>query len=196
MIARILAADDVLGTQRLHRLENLDPLVTQSVGLIGDWRFHGEQGDELDQMVLDHIAQCSNRVIEGSPTLDSEVLRHRDLDASDVVAVPDGLEDRVGEPVHHQVLHRILAEEVVDAKDARFRVVTVDDLVQLGRACRVTPEWLLDNETPVTCQPGAGQTNNNVIEEVWRDCEIGDGHRYVAQTVFDGVVGSRIAIVA
>ena len=53
--------------------------------------------------------------------LDAEALGHRDLHALDVVAVPDRLEERVGETEVHQVLHRLLAEVVVDAEDRRLR---------------------------------------------------------------------------
>ena len=49
---------------------------------------------------------------------DAEALGHRDLHVLDVVAVPDRLEERVGEAEVEDVLHRLLAEVVVDAEDA------------------------------------------------------------------------------
>ena len=45
--------------------------------------------------------------------------RHRDSHALHVVAVPQGLEKRVGKPEVEQVLYRLLAEKMVDAIDRR-----------------------------------------------------------------------------
>ncbi len=49
--------------------------------------------------------------------LDPDLLGHRDLDVVDGDLVPQGLEQGVGEPQGQQVLHRLLAEVVVDAED-------------------------------------------------------------------------------
>ena len=40
-----------------------------------------------------------------------------DLDVIDGLAVPEPLEDRVGEPEHQDVLHRLLAQVMVNAED-------------------------------------------------------------------------------
>ena len=55
--------------------------------------------------------------VEGASLLDAERLGDSDLHARDGVAVPDALEDGVAETEHQQVLHRLLAEVVVDAED-------------------------------------------------------------------------------
>ena len=57
-----------------------------------------------------------------------ERLGHVDLHVVDEVAVPDRLEQAVGEAEREDVLRRLLAEEVIDAED----LVLVEDLVQLG----------------------------------------------------------------
>jgi hypothetical protein len=51
---------------------------------------------------------------------DAEVLGGGDLDVVDVVAVPHRLEQEVGEAEREDVLHRLLAEVVVDAEDLRL----------------------------------------------------------------------------
>ena len=52
------------------------------------------RGDDLHQVVDDDVAERADRVVEVAAVLDAEVLGHRDLDARDVVPVPDRLEHR------------------------------------------------------------------------------------------------------
>ena len=56
-------------------------------------------------------------VVVAGAVSDAHVLRHGDLHMVDVVAVPERLEDRVGEARHQDVLHGLLAEVVIDAVD-------------------------------------------------------------------------------
>jgi hypothetical protein len=51
----------------------------------------------------------------------------------DVLAIPHGLEDPIRESEYEDVLHRLLAEVVVDAEDLVFPEDALDDLVQLPR---------------------------------------------------------------
>ena len=71
-------------------------------------------------MVLDDVADRPGSVVERAAALDAEVLRHRDLHALDVVAVPDRLEEGVDEAEEEHVDDRPLAEVVVDAEDRRL----------------------------------------------------------------------------
>ena len=68
-------------------------------------------------MVLEHVAQHAGGIVVVGAAADVDLLGHGDLHVVDVVAVPDRLEDRVGEPQHEDVLDRFLAEIVVDAVD-------------------------------------------------------------------------------
>ena len=78
-------------------------------------------------MVLHHVAQSAGRLIERPAALDADALRRRNLDVVDVVAVPHILEDAVRETEYQDVLHRLLAEVVIDAEDLVF----VEHLVHL-----------------------------------------------------------------
>jgi hypothetical protein len=81
-----------------------------------------------NRVVLHNVTQRPDRVIETPPVLYAEVLGHSDLYGPDVVAVPERLEDGVGEPQEQDVHGRFLAEEVVNAQDLPFR----EELVQFG----------------------------------------------------------------
>ena len=68
-------------------------------------------------MVLEHVAQGAGLVVVVGPVLDAERLGDGDLNVVDVIAVPDRLEDRVGEAEDHDVLDGLFAQVVVDAVD-------------------------------------------------------------------------------
>ena len=130
-VALELAAHEVVGLERLHRRE--DPLlaVAQLLDPGSDGRLHREQADGLEQVVLDDVAQRADLLVELAPALHAEVLRHRDLHLAHVVAVPDRLEERVGEPEVEDVLDRLLAEVVVDPEDVLLGEDRVEHLVEL-----------------------------------------------------------------
>ena len=68
-------------------------------------------------MVLHHVLQRTGLVVIAGAALQGDGFVPGDLDPGDVVAVPERLEDPVGEPEAEDVLRRLLAEEVVDPED-------------------------------------------------------------------------------
>jgi hypothetical protein len=48
-------------------------------------------------MVLHDVAYRADRVVEAAASFDAKALGHRDLHVVDVVAIPDRLEERIGE---------------------------------------------------------------------------------------------------
>ena len=81
---------------------------------------------QLHQVVLQHVAQRAGIVVVVGAVLDADRLGHGDLHVVDEVAVPQRLDQGVGEAEHQQVLHRLLAEVVIDAVD----LLLVEMLVQ------------------------------------------------------------------
>ena len=105
---------------RFHRadgVEDFDFLVAHGVAADRAGRFHGDEREDAEHVVLHHVAQHAVVVEVGSPVLHAEGLGHGNLDAVDVAAVPVRLEDHVGEAEDHDVLHGFFAEVVVDAVD-------------------------------------------------------------------------------
>ena len=96
-------------------------------------------------MVLDHIAQRTRTLIERPAAFNPDLLRRRDLHVIDVVPVPHRLEDPISEPEHQDVLHRLLAQVVIDAEDLVLAEDRVDIVIQLARRLQVMPERLLDD---------------------------------------------------
>ncbi len=85
-------------------------------------------------------------VVEPAAAPDVHRLGDGDLHVVDVVAVPDRLEQAVGEAQHHDVLDRLLAEEMVHAVD----LVLVHDgeelAVERPRRFEIGAERLFDDE--------------------------------------------------
>ena len=82
-------------------------------------------------MVLHHVADGADLFVKCAPALDAEILRHRDLHALDVVTVPERFQHRVGKAEEQHVMHRLLAEIMVNAKNR----VLVEGLEQDGIEC-------------------------------------------------------------
>src|SRR5688572_7461584 len=76
-------------------------------------RLHRDQAEELQDVVLDHVAERARLLVVRAARLHSDRLAHRDLHVGHVVPVPERLEDAVGEAHDQDVLHRLLAEVVV-----------------------------------------------------------------------------------
>src|SRR5450755_4110246 len=99
---------------------------------------HREQREHLEEVVLDHVANRADTLVERAPRGDVIVLGHRDLDLAYVLAVPDRFEKRVREAEEEDVLDRRLAEVVVDAETAVLREHPVQRFIQRPRGLEVT----------------------------------------------------------
>ena len=105
-------------------------------------------------MVLQHVLERADSVVVAGPALERERLLPHDLDLGDMVAVPDGLEDPVGEPPAQQVLDCGHGQEVVDTEDRPLRHEVGQQLVEVDRAVQVLAEWLLQDDPAGGVQAG------------------------------------------
>ena len=76
----------------------------------------------------------------------------------DVAAIPDGLENAVGETKDQDVLNGFLAEIVIDAKVWFFLEHLADFAVQRLRRFEIAAERLLDDDAPPVATIFARQT--------------------------------------
>jgi hypothetical protein len=67
-------------------------------------------------VVLHHVAQCAHFLVERAATAHAEVLRHGDLHARYVIAVPDRFEERIGKSKVDQILYGFFTKIMVDAE--------------------------------------------------------------------------------
>jgi hypothetical protein len=146
----VLAADVVLRAGGRHGAKHFRLLVLRVVGAIPGRRVHRDQRQHLQQVVLDHVAQRADGVVERSAALDAEVLGHRDLHAGHALAVPQFGQRHVGEPQVLQLDDRFLAEEVIEAQDLALAQQPVQAGVQFAGRRQVVAERLLDRDPAVT----------------------------------------------
>ena len=125
-VAVVLPADVVGGVGGADGAEDGELRVLERRGVTAGGGFHGRDGDDLHEVVDDDVTQRADGVVEVAPVLDAEALGHRDLDAREVVPVPDRLEHRVGEPEVEELLEAHLPEEVIDPVDLRLVEVLVE----------------------------------------------------------------------
>ena len=109
----------VAGLQ-LHGIEQFGLAGAHRVGGKARRRLHGDEREQLEQMVRHHVAQRAGRVVIIAAAADGQRLGDGDLHVVDMVAIPDRLEQAVGEAQHQNVLHRLLAEIMVDAENLIF----------------------------------------------------------------------------
>src|SRR5579864_125850 len=97
-------------------------------------------------MVLNDIADGSGHIVKSPAALNSEILRHVDLHALDIVAVPECFRERIRESKDQHVVHRPLAEEVIDAENTGFIEDGEKNLVQLHGRSQIVSEGLFDDD--------------------------------------------------
>ena len=125
-------------------------------------------------MVDDDVPQRADRVVEVAAILDAEVLGHRDLDALDVVPVPDRLEHRVREPEVDDLLEAHLPEVVVDSHELRLVDVLMQLVGELACRCLVVAERLLDDDPRVRRHARSREAADDRAEERGRNLEVED----------------------
>ena len=75
---------------------------------------------DFHHVVLEDVAEGAGGLVEGPAAFDADALSAGDLDALDVLVVPERLEDAVAEAEDRDVLHGLFAEVVIDAEDLVF----------------------------------------------------------------------------
>jgi len=107
---------------------------------------HRENRKDLEQVILYYVADGAGLLIERAPALDPKVLRHRDLDTLDMVAIPQGFEHCIAETEVHHIMHGTLAEEMVQTEDGLFFESPKQDAVEFPGRISIAAERFFDND--------------------------------------------------
>ena len=138
-------------------------------------RLHRRQAKQLEHMVLDHVTQRTGLVIIVRAALKAEILGHCDLDMVNIIARPEGLEQHVGKPQDHQVLHRLLAEVMVDAKDLALSEHSPDTVIDFAGGFEVSADRLFEHDPCLrSCQACPPKRLGNADIEARRCRQIKD----------------------
>ncbi len=185
-VALVAAADDVRGVDRADRAKDLVLLLgDRERGKLGR-RLHRQEGEDLHQVGDDHVAVGARAVVEAAARADVERLGDVDLHVSDVGAVPDRLEEAVGEAQREDVLGGLLAEEVIDPEDLALGEDLVDGVVERSRRLQVGPERLLHDDSRVRDQAGLADQPDQAQRRLRRDAQIEQQPRVGAELLTGG----------
>src|SRR5918992_1897942 len=125
-------------------------------------------------MILDKVLESTSVVEIAGPALQRQGLLPEDLDAFYMVAVPEWLEDTVGEAQANDRGERLQGEEVVYAEDGLLGKELVQEPVKrLGRF-EVDPEGLLDGDPTPFGQVGSIQCLDRWDEDRRREGQVDD----------------------
>jgi hypothetical protein len=104
-------------------------------------------------VVLDHVAQLAGLVEVAPAAFDADLLGHGDFHVGDVVLVPLGFEQAVGETQGDQVLDGLFAQVVVDAVGAVFREELRHGVVDLARGLQVRTDGFSSTTRVFSARP-------------------------------------------
>src|SRR5262245_18204320 len=123
-------------------------------------------------MILHDVADRTRLIIKSAPPLDTEVFGHGDLHTLDMVAIPEGFQERIGEAEEEQVVHRPLAQVMVDAEDRLLVEGAKQGTVERLRREEIVTERFFNDDTRAVRAFSFAQLFYDHPEQPRRDGEI------------------------
>ena len=120
----------------------------------------------------DHVPIGAGGLVEPGPHADVERLGDVDLNVVDVVAVPDRLEQSVGEPEGQDVQRGLLPQEVVDAEDLLLGEGRMERGVERLRAAEVGAERFLDDDPRALGEARLAERVHDIVGRARRDAQV------------------------
>ena len=186
-IARaVLAAHYMLaqcfGGPRFEGAQDFEFLIANGVGMRIDGRLHGNGAQQLQCVVLHHVAQGAGVFIKRTALFDTQLFGNGDLNVGNVLTAPQGFKQGIAKTHGKQVLYRRLAQVVVNSENlVLFKDLAhalVDELVGL----EVVAQRLFQNDASFGgVQFGYGQLFAHCIEQAGRSGQV---HHHVVCFTF------------
>src|SRR5260221_2689167 len=156
--SRILSPDyifkDLFCRQRPDLLQDLHLSIPDSLGFICIGTIHGDDTQQLKQVILDHIRKGAGAVIVSPPLTHTNLFRHADLNMVDIFIIPQRFKNIIGKPKGHDILDHLLPKIVIDMIDLFFFKPFVQIPVELTGGIEVGAKRLFHNNAvesiPVT----------------------------------------------
>src|SRR6476469_6967988 len=123
-------------------------------------------------MILNDIAQTSRSLVERPAPVHAELRGERDLNARDVVAIPDGLDKEGRETKVENVHDRLLPQIVIDPEDGVLGEHRARHRVELARRGEIAPERFFYDDARTLREPRVAESLNHLLEEGGRNREV------------------------
>ena len=184
-VAVVLPEHDARRVERTDVGEDRGPRSSYGVGGPLPRVLEGDRAEDLEQVRGDHVAQRAGGLVERAAALHGQRLGDVDLHRGDAAAVPRRLEEGVGEAQRQQVLHGLLAEEVVDAEDLLLLEDLVHVPVELLEGLQVEAEGLLDHQAGPLGQPLAPEHADHPGHRGRRHRQVDEAAHVVTEALLD-----------
>src|SRR4029077_10502197 len=146
-------------------------------------------------MILNHIADCAGLIIERASALNSKVLRHSNLYALDLIAVPERFQNRILEADEDHVVHRPFSQVMIDAEDVLLIEGAEKNPIKLLRRDKVVTEGFFNDNASAVGTVCLGQLFHNQPEQRGRDGEVVRRPLRGAELLSDRLKSRRVLIV-
>ncbi|MCY1173104.1 hypothetical protein D9M73_132550 [compost metagenome] len=164
LVLHILAGDWLEGAQDFH----LFVAYRFCLELRG-W-LHGHQAQQLQQVVLQHVANSPGAIVVGTAVFYAQCLANADLDMVDLVVAPHRLQQGIGKTQGHQVLHGFLAQVVVDAEHLSFFEYRANGFIDGSGGFQGMADRFFQHDARF----GVGQPGNAQVVGNWHE-QVGGG---------------------
>ena len=149
--------------------QDLELFVANRVGVGVDGRLHADGAEQLQGVVLHHVAQRAGVVVKSAALFNAQVFRHGDLDVGNVLATPQGLKQRIAKAQCKQVLYRGFAEVMVDTEHLLFAEHAAHGFVDGAVGGQVMAQRLFKHHAGGRAvQPGSGDLLDHRREQAGR----------------------------
>lgn len=138
-------------------------------------------------MVLQHVTERTGFVVVVGTSGNARLFRHGNLHVIDVIAVPERLDERVGEAEHQEILDRFLAQIMINPVNLFLVEGVVQQPVQLPGAVDVFAEGLFHHDPMQTAWP----VQSGLLEPLDDLPEIGRFERQIERCVGAALVGAE-----
>src|ERR1700683_500772 len=150
--------------------KHLGLFVANDVRVKGTGRLHGHQGDELEDVVGDHVAQGTRLIVIAATHFHTHLFGDGNLHMVNVAAIPGRLKNAIGKTQGQNVLDGFFPEIMVDPIDLIFAQFLLDFAIQRFRRGKVTAKRLFyDHASPaafgLVYQTGFAQLRDYYAEE-------------------------------
>ncbi len=135
-------------------------------------RLHRHQRQQLQHMVLHHVADCARIIIERDAAFQPDGFGHGDLHVINMRCIPQRFEHQIGKAQRQQVLHRLLAKIVIDPENAVFGEGGGDCVIDFAAGDEIGAErFFKAHPHIIACQPGGLQPLDGGFKQARRGRE-------------------------
>src|SRR2546426_3787427 len=112
-----LPANNVRRRDLRNCLEYLYFFIANGFAVIPNRRFHCQVRNQLEKVILDDIPDSASAFVETSPALNTEIFRHRNLYALDIVPIPERFHEGIRETEDQHVVNWLLPEIMINPEN-------------------------------------------------------------------------------